>query len=379
MNPLVRSAVIIIVATLLTSCTEQESFDPSPLSDNSSEASDTATRQLAELTAPPADHHVHVWSASSVELFRAMQQETGQTVMPDDQLKPLSAGDVVQALDDAGIQQAVVLSTAYFFASPLISPIMNPALDADAEYAKVRAENDFVAGEIAKHPDRLLGFFSVNPVSDWAISEIERLALAPEFTGLKIHLANSGFDFRDSSHVRRLAEVFRAANQQSIPIIIHLYNGQEDYGGADAEIFIDEVLPMAPDVPIQVAHMGGGGSFDDSTAAVVDAFATAIDQQPDRMERVVFDLSGVPHPEYLAQGREELLERIRVINQRFMNAVNKLGADRIVFATDWPVVSMPEYLQGLRDSLPMSAQQFADLIDDPAPYLAVSQNTSAQF
>lgn len=226
-----------------------------------------------------------------------------------------------------------------------------------------------MAREVAKYPGRLVGFFSFNPLASYAFEEMDRLAGVPEFAGLKLHLANSRVDLRDPQQVKRLHDIFARTNERDMPIVIHLFTAQPDYGREDVEIFIDEVLPAAPDVPVQIAHFGGGGGFGPATMGAVDAFAAALDDHPGRMENVFFDLSGIPHPHYLAQGREALIERIEVVNQRFLDAVSRLGADRIVYATDWPVVEMAPYLEGIESDLPMTAAEFADLVDDPAPYL----------
>lgn len=322
---------------------------------------ETASVDTVDVTEPPADHHIHIWSPAAVDLFRTMQEELGETVIPSDRLHALDGDDVVAALDSAGVRTGVLLSTAYFFGSP--------EYDAEDEYAQVRAENDFVARQVRAHPERLTAFFSVNPLADYALREIDRLEGAPEFAGLKLHLANSGFSFRDTAEVIRLREIFERASESALPVVIHLYTRDEEYGRRDVDIFIDEVLPAAPDIPIQIAHPGGGGGFGAATRGAVDAFASALDEHPELIDGVFFDLSGVPHPEYLAQGREKVLEKIRVINDRFVTAVRRLGSDRIVYATDWPVVSMPRYLEGLRESLSLEPETFRDLIDDRAPYL----------
>jgi len=311
--------------------------------------------------ATPADHHVHIWSDAAIDALLEIQEKVGQTVIPPEEARPLGAEEVVAALDSAGIRRGVLLSNAYFFG--------NPEYEAEDEYREVRAENDYVARQVREAPDRLVAFLSVNPLADYAVREMERLADAPEFVGLKLHLANSGVDLREDAHVEKLRRVFRRANDLNLAVVIHLFTRREDYGGRDAEIFIDEVLPAAPDVPLQVAHMGGGGGFDEGTAEVVDAFAAALEDHPERMDRVIFDLAAVPHPEHLAEGRPKLLKRIRTINQRFLEAVRAVGPDRILYGTDWPAVSMPRSLDGLRESLPMDAEAFRDLVDDGAPYL----------
>jgi predicted TIM-barrel fold metal-dependent hydrolase len=315
----------------------------------------------ADTVAPPADHHVHVWSDAAVDALLEIQEKVGQAVIPPEEARPLGAEEALAGLDSAGIRTGVLLSNAYFFG--------NPEYEAEDEYREVRAENDYVARQVREAPDRLVAFLSVNPLADYAVREMERLADAPEFVGLKLHLANSDVDLRRDAHVEKLRRVFRRANDLGLAVVIHLFTRRDDYGERDAEIFIDEVLPAAPDVPVQVAHMGGGGGFAESTVEVVDAFAAAREDHPERMDRVIVDLAAVPHPEHLAEGREDLLERIRAINERFLEAVRTLGPDRILYGTDWPAVSMPAYLDGLRESLPMEAEAFRDLVDDRAPYL----------
>lgn len=311
--------------------------------------------------APPADHHVHLWSRSGVDALLEIQEKVGQTVIPPDEARVLGADEIVAGLDSAGVRHAVLLSNAYFFG--------NPELDAEDEYRKVRAENDYVARQVRMHPERLTAFFSVNPLAEYALEEMERLADEPEFTGLKLHLANSDFDFRDSAQIVRLREVFRRANELDLPVIVHLRTRREDFGRREVETFIDAVLPAAPDVPVQVAHLGGESGFDAGTAAAVEAFASALEEHPARTDRLFFDMAAVPVPAHRARGDSALLEKVRAINDRVAEAVREIGPDRIVYGTDWPVVSMPAYLEGLRGALPMSEKTFRDLIDDTAPYL----------
>ncbi len=56
----------------------------------------------------------------------------------------ITAADILPMLEKAKIDRAVVLSAAYWF----------------SEKEKAQAENDFLASEVAKHSDRLVGFCS---------------------------------------------------------------------------------------------------------------------------------------------------------------------------------------------------------------------------
>jgi hypothetical protein len=49
-------------------------------------------------------------------------------------------------------------------------------------------------------------------------------------------------------------------------IVVHMRSSitrNRPYRAAEARAFIEWVLPSAPDIPIQIAHLTGGGTFDD--------------------------------------------------------------------------------------------------------------------
>ena len=91
---------------------------------------------------PVVDHHQHRFSAATAALAR--------------DVSTVSAADLLQFLDEAGIRRAVVFSLAYQYGNPNRSPI-------EDEYAKVRAENDWTSGQVARFPSGFAGFCAVNP------------------------------------------------------------------------------------------------------------------------------------------------------------------------------------------------------------------------
>lgn len=70
--------------------------------------------------------------------------------------EPTTAEQLVAQLDEAGIKRGAVLSTAYWFGSPFMRKAEGD------EYANVRAENDWVAREMARFPDRLVALCLVS-------------------------------------------------------------------------------------------------------------------------------------------------------------------------------------------------------------------------
>jgi hypothetical protein len=129
-------------------------------------------------------------------------------------LEPLDAAGLIAHLETAGIRKAVVLSLAYAF-----DGLLPPAGD---DYTAVRAENDWVAEQVMRYPDRLVGFCSFNPVRDHALAELERCAANPAFKGVKLHFGTSPVDLDNPEHVARTRRVFQAANRLRLPIQVHL-------------------------------------------------------------------------------------------------------------------------------------------------------------
>lgn len=321
---------------------------------------DTAPAPVrSDSAAPPADHHMHVWSADARDaLVRLMA--AGREGEPP-QIPTFDGEQVMAELDSAGIERGVLLSTAYFFGSPDV--------DFEDERRRVRRENDRVARQVAEHPDRLVAFFGVNPMADYAADEAERCASTPECVGMKLQLANSDVDLRNPTHVRQLREFFRRAGELDLAIVIHLQTRRDDFGRRDVEAFVNEVIPAAPDVPVQVAHMGGDSRFDSATVRSFDALADAMEEHPERMDDVFFDMGLVPFPEQRARGDTARQRIYRRWNRRFAEAVRRVGPDRVVFGTDYPEARPGQYARRLRQSLPLTAAEIQDLFDDRAPYL----------
>lgn len=320
--------------------------------------------QALALPTPAADHHMHIHSADGGRVLQQAREVAGK---PSDEASPVTADQVVESMDRAGLEQATILSNAYMFGMP--------ELDLDDEYGRVRAENDYVASQVARYPERLAGFYSVNPLAEYALDEISRCAESEHLTGLKLHLANSDVDLRNPEHVVQLGRVFARANDLGQPIIIHLRTRNDAYGAHDARIFIEQVLARAPDVVIQVAHLAGWSGMDEATLEVVDTFAAAMEQDDDgSFDGLLFDMSETVIPESRANGKDEYLEQVRKINRRSARAIKRLGVDRVVFGSDWvsPGKLKPR-ASTLARNLPLPAEMVAEVAANRAPYLGNPQ------
>src|SRR5712691_8365324 len=197
-------------------------------------------------SAPEIDHHQHLFGPATTAMGSGVAQVT--------------ADDLIHLLDQTGIRRAAVLSIAYQFANPNRSAVAD-------EYLQVRAENEWTSAQVARFSDRLVGFCGVNPLRDYALMEIAHCANDEHLrAGLKLHFGNSDVDLANPEHVSRMRVVFGAANANRMAIVVHMRSSvtkQRPYGAAQAHVFIEQVLPAAPDVPVQIAHLAGAGGYDD--------------------------------------------------------------------------------------------------------------------
>src|SRR5256885_1518527 len=154
----------------------------------------SAAARPAPAPPPLIDYHQHFFSPDLAKLVG---------------IEPIDAAKVVALLDSAGIRRALVLSVAYSWS--------NPSRNVENDYEHVKAENDWVAAQVGRYPDRLRAFCSVNPVRDYALTEIERCASNPLLrAGLKLHIGNSAVDYHSTQDLQKLRQVFRAVNAKHL-------------------------------------------------------------------------------------------------------------------------------------------------------------------
>lgn len=251
-------------------------------------------------------------------------------------------------LDAARVERAVVLSVAYWLGG-----------NTDAQYALVRAENDWASAEAAKHPARLVPFCGIPVLSPHAVSEVERCARVPAVRGIKVHFGNAGVDVRKPAHAEQVRAVFAAANRARLGVVVHLWTvGDYEQRAAEyARAFIDGVLPAAPDVAVQVAHMGGGGFSNDSALAV---FADAFARRDPRVARVYFDVATIT-----ASTPDAMLARDAAHMRR-------IGIDRFLWGSDLTDAANPLRQQWrlYRALSPLTDDELRALASNAAPYLS---------
>jgi predicted TIM-barrel fold metal-dependent hydrolase len=295
--------------------------------------------------------HVHLGLSRGADGVWRIATETAQFPGPRTP-EEVPAERLIAELDAGGIQRAAVLSTAYWYASANGEPAEN-------EHESVRAENDWIAAQVARFPGRLVGFCSFNPLREYALQELARCADNPHLKGVKLHFGDSGVNVLDPQHVQKMREVFRAANEHRLAIVVHLMGPDPGYGRAHSEAFLSQIVPAAPDIPIQIAHMAGSGPYynSDSAFAVFSEAAAAGDP---RMKNVWVDVATVVTLDMPAEALALVARRLR-----------ELGLERVLYASDSP--ASPEFTGDKGwvyfRRLPFTDEEFRTVADNLAPYL----------
>lgn len=260
-----------------------------------------------------------------------------------------TAEQLVAQLDEAGIKRGAVLSVAYWHGSPFMRKTGGD------EYANVRAENDWTVQEVSRFPDRLVAFCSFNPLKDYALQEIDRCAKMPHVKGIKLHFGNSEVDVLKPEHAEKASRVFAAANERKLAIVAHLWVGNDEtYGRKHAEAFLSQILPAAPDVPVQIAHFAGGGPG--YTDEALEVYAEAIAAGDPRTKNLYFDFATVAD----GQSKEVL--------QKFAERIRQVGPGRVLYGTDLAPPTARQSWLTFRTTVPLTDEEFKTIAGNVAPY-----------
>lgn len=251
----------------------------------------------------------------------------------------------------------MLLSVAYMYGSPTRT--------VEDEYAKVRAENDWTGAQAARYPSRLIAFCGVNPLKDYALDEIARCAASPHLRhGIKLHFGNSDVQLDQPEHMARMREVFRAANAHRMAIAVHMrasISKKRPYGAAQGKFFLEQLMPLATDIPVQVAHMAGSGpGYDDPMAdnAMAELAEAAARRDP-RTQQLWFDVASSADANISPANAALLVKRIR-----------QVGVDRILYGSDAAVADnlRPKAAWEAFRRLPLTEAEIERIAANVAPY-----------
>jgi predicted TIM-barrel fold metal-dependent hydrolase len=279
----------------------------------------------ASLT-PRVDYHQHLVSAAFAPIAKLPARD-GRALLAE--------------LDSAGIEKAVVLSVGYTYADE-----RKNLPDPDR---LTREENDWTSTQVAAAGGRLIGFCSANPLRAAALTELERCLGLPGMRGIKLHFGNAGVTLRDTSHLRRIQNVFGLAQRLRRPVLVHMRaRGGANYGGEDARLFLSRVVSTAPDIEVVVAHLGYSGPGYPPDDSVMAAFGEAAERDDPHLRNVYFDVA-------TNVTAESSPETVALVARR----IRQVGPRHVLYGSDLspPGGSIRSGWQIFRDRVPLTPEE----------------------
>ncbi len=185
--------------------------------------------------------------------------------------------------------------------------------------------NSYLLDAMRRYPGKIIGLAAIQPTAGArAVAELERCANAgmPGCGELMPH--GQGYRLNDLALLTPLVEVMRAyglflLTHASEPVG-HLYHGKGNVAPADLEVF----LRSFPDLRVVAAHWGGGFPFYELMPEVQQAAAN-----------LWYDSAASPY-----------LYRPEI----FPIAARIVGAQKLLFASDYPLISQARMLAYTRSS-----------------------------
>ena len=188
-----------------------------------------------------------------------------------------------------------------------------------------REANDYIIAAAAEYPQQLTGFCAVNPAwGDMALAEVKRCADAGLRGIGELHPDTQGFDLGDAAVMGPLMEL---ARRRELPVLVHCSEpvGHQYPGkGRTTPDKVYRFIRNFPENTIIGAHWGGGL-----------AFYGLMPELPGELARVYFDTAASP-----------FLYRQEV----FAVAAQTIGADKILFGSDYPLMRPGRVLRQVESS-----------------------------
>jgi uncharacterized protein len=254
------------------------------------------------------DFHAHIFTDDMCASRDAYLERDAwfASLYEDPKHKLASVEDVVASMADSGVDRTVVMGF--------------PWRDAGL----CREHNSYLIEAVRRFPDKLIGFAIVQPLDANDAKELQR-CLDAGLMGLgELGPDGQRFDIEDKRILAAAAEVLQHYDRplltHSSEPIGHTYKGK-------GQTFPWKMFKLAqnfPDLKIVLAHWGGGLPFYELMPEVYEA-----------TRNVYYDTAASTY-----------LYRFDI----FPAAVQLVGLERILWGTDYPLLSQAKFLKRVRES-----------------------------
>ncbi len=261
------------------------------------------------------DFHTHVFSPR-IKANRSQYADSDPSfalIYADKKARIATADELIESMDRDGVDISVIVNYGW------------------TTHELCVETNDYILESIARYPRRLIGFCAVQPLSyEASIAEIERCAKG----GIKgVGELRPDIQLLDLGHKEVMQPFVEVLEKHNLILLTHtsepvghIYPGK----GAVTPDMIYPFITNFPDLTIVCAHWGGGLPFYGLMPGVKKA-----------MGNVYFDNAASPF----------------LYNPQIYSEVSRLiGADRILFGSDYPLLTPGRLLQEI-DSAALTEEE----------------------
>jgi predicted TIM-barrel fold metal-dependent hydrolase len=247
-----------------------------------------------------------------------------------------TSGDILQSLDEAGVEVAVLL--APFLDEPYT--LANPTA--------LRRANEHLGRLIQGHQDRLIGFAVVNPAHADAPGDLDA-AVELGLRGLKL-VPSGWYPYDDCAH-----RVYERAAAHGLPILFHSGIFIDGRSGRFCRPVFYEAVREHPDLRVTLAHLGWPWCDEANAVGVIDR----INGVEPINGQFRFDISFGPPPVY----RHEVLRRaLAVLGPEML----QFGSDRFFPCSGAHIRNMISEVETLLDELNVDEEGRASIFGGTA-------------
>ncbi len=264
------------------------------------------------VVSPIVDAHVHIFAPEFIQHREKhlAAEPIFRLLYADPKARLASAEDLIEAMDQDGIAQAVVCGF----------PWHDPG--------RARTHNAYILAAAQQFPNRLLPLATVDPLSPGARAEAE-LALSQGALGLGEIGAYSA-DLADPAVRAGLIPLAQLCAEANRPLLLHCNEPVGHHYPGKSPMTIAGLYQLIKDCPrtrFQLAHLGGGLFF----------YLSLKKEVTQVLKNCVFDTAAAP---YLYQPT------------MFQSFLQLAGKHRLLFGSDFPLLRLRRYLSMLKDIIP---------------------------
>jgi len=253
------------------------------------------------------DFHTHIFPRyfrekrdgffSQEPAFEALYRSANSRLASKDELR--------QTMEEQGIQRSVIFGFPW------------------EKTEHFRRHNDYIIESVQRHPDKLTGFCCFSPLSPHAPPEVRR-CLDAGLAGVgELAVYQSGFS---EKIIRSLHEVMEICADRNVPVLFHTNEPVGHVYPGKTPVELSEIYALVKQYPsnrIILAHWGGGLFF----------YSLMKKEVRDVLKNVWFDTAASP---FLYDP------------QIYRIAGEIVGTDKILFGTDYPLLSPKRYFEEMQ-------------------------------